>query len=174
MTSTHVNKLLRHAFPTAEQPQAPLWLSSCQLPLTTSTSACPLLVPDHHSTYLKLSHSTFNLPNQPLTTSKWPHALVFPSSPLSPLVAAVATISTLPAVTPRLLRSKWSVCFCRPHLNRYILTIISDDAARLSSKVRGELPGKEKELKTEAKVLGEQTGAKFDDAVSVGRMKQHH
>ena len=41
-----------------------------------------------------------------------------------------------------------------------------DDAARLSSKVRGELPGKGKELKTEAKVYGEKAGVKVDETVS--------
>lgn len=39
------------------------------------------------------------------------------------------------------------------------------DAARLSSKVRGELPGKEKEAKTEAKVYAEQAGQKIDRAI---------
>jgi hypothetical protein len=44
---------------------------------------------------------------------------------------------------------------------------LADDAARLSSKVRGELPGKEKEAKTEAKVYAEQAGQKIDRAVSI-------
>lgn len=43
---------------------------------------------------------------------------------------------------------------------------ITDDAARLSSSVKGEIPGKGKEMKTEAKLLGEEAGAKIDDAVS--------
>lgn len=42
----------------------------------------------------------------------------------------------------------------------------TDDAARLSTSVRDHLPGREKEIKTEAKVLGEQYGQKIDDAVS--------
>lgn len=42
-----------------------------------------------------------------------------------------------------------------------------DDAARLSTSVKDHLPGREKEIKTEAKVLGEQFGQKVDDAVSL-------
>lgn len=49
-----------------------------------------------------------------------------------------------------------------------------DDAARLSSKVRSEFPGKEKEVKTEAKLYGEQAkqygeqiGDKVDETVSI-------
>lgn len=48
-----------------------------------------------------------------------------------------------------------------------MLTTPSDDAARLSSKVRSELPGREKEVKTEAKVLGEQAAVKYDEAVRI-------
>ncbi|KAK7724473.1 hypothetical protein SLS57_004228 [Botryosphaeria dothidea] len=40
------------------------------------------------------------------------------------------------------------------------------DAARLSSKVKGELPGKEKEAKTSAKVLGEEAGERVDSAIA--------
>lgn len=43
--------------------------------------------------------------------------------------------------------------------------IVTDDAARLSSKVRGEIPGKGKEWKTEAKLYGEEAGQKIDDTV---------
>ena len=43
----------------------------------------------------------------------------------------------------------------------------TDDAARLSSKVRGELPGAEKEAKTGIKLTAEEAGAKFDSAVRV-------
>ncbi|QDS73047.1 hypothetical protein FKW77_009538 [Venturia effusa] len=38
------------------------------------------------------------------------------------------------------------------------------DAARLSSKVRSELPGKEKEAKTQLKLSGEQAGKSIDSA----------
>lgn len=41
----------------------------------------------------------------------------------------------------------------------------ADDAARLSAKIKGEIPGKEKEWKTEAKLYGEEAGAKIDDTV---------
>ena len=44
--------------------------------------------------------------------------------------------------------------------------LITDDAARLSSKVKSHLPGTGKEVKTEGKVLAAEAGAKFDDAVS--------
>ncbi|KAF2138483.1 uncharacterized protein K452DRAFT_361163 [Aplosporella prunicola CBS 121167] len=40
------------------------------------------------------------------------------------------------------------------------------DAAKLSSKFKGELPGKEKEAKTGAKVYAEEAGQKFDDAIA--------
>jgi len=40
------------------------------------------------------------------------------------------------------------------------------DAARLSSKVRGELPGAEKEAKTGIKLTAEEAGAKFDSAAA--------
>jgi len=40
-----------------------------------------------------------------------------------------------------------------------------DDAARLSSSAKNDLPGREKEAKTELKVLGSEAGAKFDSAV---------
>lgn len=40
-----------------------------------------------------------------------------------------------------------------------------DDAAKVSSKVRSELPGTAKEAKTEFKLNAEKAGAKFDAAV---------
>lgn len=40
-----------------------------------------------------------------------------------------------------------------------------DDAARMSSRVRGSLPGTEKEITTKAKELGAEAGAKIDDVV---------
>jgi hypothetical protein len=46
-----------------------------------------------------------------------------------------------------------------------VLTITIDDAAKLSSKVRGELPGRGKEVKTGVKLTAEEAGAKFDSAV---------
>ncbi|THV64132.1 hypothetical protein D6D19_10332 [Aureobasidium pullulans] len=48
---------------------------------------------------------------------------------------------------------------------------IEHDAARLSSAARDELPGRAKELKTEAKVYGEQIGQKIDGAVKDARDK---
>ncbi|OCK79915.1 hypothetical protein K432DRAFT_426138 [Lepidopterella palustris CBS 459.81] len=39
------------------------------------------------------------------------------------------------------------------------------DAAKITSKVRGELPGKEKEAKTQAKVYTEQAGQNIDSAI---------
>jgi len=39
------------------------------------------------------------------------------------------------------------------------------DASKLSSKVRSELPGKEKEAKTQAKLSAQEAGQKFDSAV---------
>jgi len=42
---------------------------------------------------------------------------------------------------------------------------LEHDAARLSSKVQSELPGKGKEAKTQAKLSAEQAGQKFDSAV---------
>ncbi|KAI4746214.1 hypothetical protein E4T50_03428 [Aureobasidium sp. EXF-12298] len=48
---------------------------------------------------------------------------------------------------------------------------IEHDAARLSSSARDELPGRAKELKTEAKVYGEQIGQKIDHAVKDARDK---
>ncbi|KAF4550525.1 Hypothetical protein D9617_17g047930 [Elsinoe fawcettii] len=48
---------------------------------------------------------------------------------------------------------------------------VEHDAARLSSKVRSELPGREKEVKTEAKVLGQQAGSKIDSAINDARSK---
>ncbi|KAF2840145.1 hypothetical protein M501DRAFT_1015222 [Patellaria atrata CBS 101060] len=47
------------------------------------------------------------------------------------------------------------------------------DAARLSSSMRSELPGREKEAKTEAKVLGAETGKKFDNAMSEAKETTH-
>lgn len=59
------------------------------------------------------------------------------------------------------------------------LTIYTDDAARLSSKVRSEFPGKGKEVKTEAKLYGEQAkqygeqvGNKVDETVSTSLLSQ--
>ncbi|THX26039.1 hypothetical protein D6D10_09792 [Aureobasidium pullulans] len=49
--------------------------------------------------------------------------------------------------------------------------MLTDDAARLSSAARDELPGRAKELKTEAKVYGEQIGQKIDGAVKDARDK---
>ncbi|THW27248.1 hypothetical protein D6D25_06218 [Aureobasidium pullulans] len=48
---------------------------------------------------------------------------------------------------------------------------IEHDAARLSSAARDELPGRAKELKTEAKIYGEQIGQKIDGAVKDARDK---
>ncbi|THW91966.1 hypothetical protein D6D18_06431 [Aureobasidium pullulans] len=48
---------------------------------------------------------------------------------------------------------------------------IEHDAARLSSAARDELPGRAKELKTEAKVYSEQIGQKIDGAVKDARDK---
>ncbi|THW99335.1 hypothetical protein D6D13_10184 [Aureobasidium pullulans] len=48
---------------------------------------------------------------------------------------------------------------------------VEHDAARLSSAARDELPGRAKELKTEAKVYGEQIGQKIDGAVKDARDK---
>ncbi|KAG9603749.1 hypothetical protein KCU77_g1621, partial [Aureobasidium melanogenum] len=45
------------------------------------------------------------------------------------------------------------------------------DAARLSRSTKDELPGRAKELKTEAKVYGEQIGQKIDGAVKDAREK---
>lgn len=42
---------------------------------------------------------------------------------------------------------------------------MTDDAARLSSSVKSQLPGSEKEAKTQAKVYGQEAGAKLDSAV---------
>jgi len=54
-----------------------------------------------------------------------------------------------------------------PYRKSTLSIYLADDAARLSSKVRGELPGKEKEAKTEAKVYAEQAGQTIDRAVSI-------
>jgi len=43
-----------------------------------------------------------------------------------------------------------------------------DDAAKMSSSVRDHLPGREKEAKTEAKLIGQQAGTQIDSAVSSG------
>ncbi|KAB2572197.1 hypothetical protein BFW01_g3187 [Lasiodiplodia theobromae] len=40
------------------------------------------------------------------------------------------------------------------------------DASRLSSKIKGDLPGKEKEAKTSAKVLGEEAGEAIDKTIA--------
>ncbi|GAB7350027.1 hypothetical protein MBLNU459_g0701t1 [Dothideomycetes sp. NU459] len=45
------------------------------------------------------------------------------------------------------------------------------DAARLSSKIKGDLPGKGKEFKTEAKLYGEEAGAKIDDTIAAAKSK---
>ena len=46
-----------------------------------------------------------------------------------------------------------------------------DDAARVSSAVKAELPGKQKELKTEGKALGAEAGAKVDQTVRKTRAR---
>ncbi|GAM85790.1 hypothetical protein ANO11243_037980 [Dothideomycetidae sp. 11243] len=48
---------------------------------------------------------------------------------------------------------------------------VEHDAARLSTSIRDQLPGREKEVKTEAKVLGEQAGAKIDSAYASAKAK---
>ncbi|KAF2154986.1 hypothetical protein K461DRAFT_291885 [Myriangium duriaei CBS 260.36] len=45
------------------------------------------------------------------------------------------------------------------------------DAARVSTSIKDRLPGREKEVKTEAKVLGEQAGAKIDSAYDAARSR---
>ncbi|KAI9657672.1 MAG: hypothetical protein M1821_002848 [Bathelium mastoideum] len=40
------------------------------------------------------------------------------------------------------------------------------DAARVSSAIKGDLPGKEKEVRTEGKVLGAEAQAKVDQTIS--------
>ena len=73
-----------------------------------------------------------------------------------------------------MLRSKSNVCFPIVGHTLDVLITCTDDAARLSSKVRSEFPGKEKEVKTEAKLYGEQAkqygeqvGNKVDETVSI-------
>ena len=63
-----------------------------------------------------------------------------------------------------------SVCISVLWLQSQLLTLLTDDAARLSSAARDELPGRAKELKTEAKVYGEQIGQKIDGAVSLWKL----
>ena len=43
---------------------------------------------------------------------------------------------------------------------------VADDAARLSNKIRSDLPGAQKEAKTGIKLSAEEAGQKFDAAVS--------
>ncbi|KAG8625408.1 hypothetical protein KVT40_007159 [Elsinoe batatas] len=45
------------------------------------------------------------------------------------------------------------------------------DAARLSSSARDELPGKGKEVKTEAKVIGQKVGSQIDSTINEARSK---
>jgi len=66
-----------------------------------------------------------------------------------------------------LRRSKWSVRLGLEHVFDLVLILAKDDAAKLSSKVRGELPGKGKELSTGIKLSGEEIGVKVDSAVRV-------
>ena len=47
-----------------------------------------------------------------------------------------------------------------------VANISADDLAKLSSKSKSELPGKEKEVKTEFKLHAEEAGQKIDNAVS--------
>ncbi|KAL9085815.1 MAG: hypothetical protein Q9165_007447 [Trypethelium subeluteriae] len=45
------------------------------------------------------------------------------------------------------------------------------DAARVSSAIKRDLPGKEKEAKTEGKVLGAEAGAKFDQTIDSAKQE---
>ena len=47
------------------------------------------------------------------------------------------------------------------------------DAASASAKVKQQLPGTAKEAKTDAKLLGEKAGAKFDNAVCFTLLFSH-
>jgi len=47
------------------------------------------------------------------------------------------------------------------------------DAAQLSSKVRSDLPGKEKEAKTSAKLYAQEAGQKIDKAVDDAKATTH-
>jgi len=57
--------------------------------------------------------------------------------------------------------------YLSPHRGSTLNICLTDDAARLSSKVRGELSSKEKEANTEAKAYAEQAGQKIDRAVGI-------
>jgi hypothetical protein len=54
----------------------------------------------------------------------------------------------------------------RGSLSSITLTRRTADASRLSSQIKSELPGKEKEIKKEGEALFSQAGTKFDQAVS--------
>jgi hypothetical protein len=43
---------------------------------------------------------------------------------------------------------------------------LADDAAKLSNKVRGDLPGAKNEAKTGIELTGKEAGQQFDNAVS--------
>jgi len=43
---------------------------------------------------------------------------------------------------------------------------VKDDAAKMSREVRDHMPGRDKEAKTEAKLLASEAGAKLDSTVS--------
>ena len=88
-----------------------------------------------------------------------------------PLPPWVVTISTRPAATLLWPKRKWSVSVAveaqlvRRHEALQSCLHGADDASRLSSRVKSEMPGTEKEVKTEGKVLSEKAASKLDSAV---------
>lgn len=82
------------------------------------------------------------------------------------LLLALAITSTKLVVPPELQKSNSNVS--SHHTSQCNeAKLATDDAARLSSKVRSELPGKEKEAKTQLKLSGEQAGKSIDSAVCI-------
>lgn len=60
------------------------------------------------------------------------------------------------------------------YLLRYISSAytVIDDAAKMSREIRDHMPGRDKEAKTEAKLLASEAGAKVDSTVSISRTLQ--
>lgn len=76
-----------------------------------------------------------------------------------------ATTFTKLEVAQELPRSSSSVSTTVTSLCEHCTNLTPDDASKLSSKIRGELPGAGKEVKTGLNLSGEKIGQSVDNAV---------
>lgn len=73
-------------------------------------------------------------------------------------------------VIQRLPRKIWKVSRTRAILISHATDTILADASKVSSQIKNDLPGKEKEAEKKGEAFASQAGQKFDQAVRISRL----